>query len=33
MEEVVKELEKELVDEFLEEDGWNGRGTVEEVLF
>ena len=33
MEGVVKELEKELVEEFLEEDGWNSRGTGEEVLF
>ena len=33
MEEVVKELEKESVDEFVEEDGWNGGGTVVEVLF
>ena len=32
MQEVVKELEKELVEEFVE-DGWNGGGTVEEVLF
>ena len=33
MEEVVKELEKGLVEEFVEEDGWNGGGTVQDVLF
>ena len=33
MEEVAKELENELVEEFVEEDGWNGGRTMEEVLF
>ena len=33
MAEVVKELEKELVEEFVKEDGWSGGGTVAEVSF
>ena len=28
-----EKLKKELAKEFVEEGGWNGGGTVEEVLF